>query len=478
MVRMANSDQNSNRNGQPHAEQRPESRKRVYALFALVTIGAALGNLSQTGLNAMLPSVMGEFGVAVDVGQWLTTGYMLMLGIVVPVATFLMRKLDDRGYSLLCLGLFAAGSLVDYVAFEFFSMLTGRLLQATAVGLLIPKMQTISMTKFPPGRQATAMGVAGIALGFAPNIGPTVGGTLDYMFGWRSFFLLLFVLSLALFLLTFPLVKSEGVPGSADAHLETVSFVFSTLGFGGLLLGLSQASSYGFASPWTVVPIVVGIVFLVLFVRRQRAVAQPLLDLRIFESKVFNAGLIASVFLFACFMGVTLIIPLYVIGVLGGTSLDAGLVILPATFTALFVNPLSGILADKTSPRLASLVFGAFLAVGSFACAFVGEDTPLWLLSAWQTTRAIGVSGIIGPLLTYSLSGLKGPLVPHGSTGQVVLRQVAATFGTAIMVFCVAMATPMAAMGMLPAAAPYQIAFAFSGIMSIACMTVIVTRVK
>ena len=118
--------------------QRSESRARVYAMFALVTVGAALGNLSQTGLNAMLPSTMAEFGVEVDVGQWFTTGYMLVLGVAVPIATFLMQRLDDRRYMLLSFGLFTAGSLIDFVAPEFFSMLLGRVLQAVAVGLLIP----------------------------------------------------------------------------------------------------------------------------------------------------------------------------------------------------------------------------------------------------------------------------------------------------------------------------------------------------
>ena len=200
-----------------------EPRWRVYALFALITLGAALGNLSQTGVNAMLPSAMAELGVDVDVGQWLTTGYMLVLGVAVPVATFLMRRLDDRNYLVLSFVLFVAGSLLDYVAPEFFSMLLGRILQAISVGLLIPKMQTIAMTKFPPGRQATAMGIAGIALGFAPSIGPTVGGGLDYAFGWRSFFLVLLVISLVLLVLTFPLVKHG--PSSSDARFETLSFI-------------------------------------------------------------------------------------------------------------------------------------------------------------------------------------------------------------------------------------------------------------
>lgn len=452
----------------------PPSRKRVYALFALVTIGAALGNLSQTGLNAMLPAVMVEFGVMVDVGQWLTTGYMLVLGVAVPLATYLMRRLSDRGYLVLSFGVFAIGSLLDIIAPEIVSALVGRVLQAVAVGLLIPKMQTIAMMQFPPGRQATAMGIAGIALGFAPNIGPTVGGVMDTAFGWRSFFVLLFALSAALLILTFPLVK-RGKPIDRNAHFETLSFVFSTLGFGGVLLGLSQASTYGLASAWVWVPMVVGSVFLVLFVRRQKRVDEPLMDLRIFQSRVFNAGLLAAVFLFASYMGVTLILPLYVQDVLGGTSLDTGLIVLPTTFTALLVNPISGILADKTSPRLASLVFGSFLIVGSVISVIIDEHTPYWLLSIYQVTRAIGVSGLIGPLLTYSLSGLKGPLVPHGSTAQVVIRQVAATFGTAIMVLCVSIVGSSVGFDV---ALPYQVAFGFSAVMALVSFALVVLRVK
>ena len=449
------------------------SRGRVYALFALVTIGAALGNLSQTGVSAMLPAIMSDFGIDVDVGQWLTTGYMLVLGVAVPVATFLMRRLDNRSYLLLGFGLFAAGSLLDWIAPEFFSELLGRVMQAVAVGLLIPKMQTIAMTQFPPGQRATAMGVAGIALGFAPNIGPTVGGAMDFAFGWRSFFLLLFALSLVLLVLTFPLVKRGSAMG--EAHFEMLSFIFSTLGFGGVLLGLSQASTYGLQSGMVWVPLVAGVFFLVLFVRRQRMVDEPIMDLRIFQSSTFVNGLLASVFLFASYMGVTLVIPLYVTSVLGGTTLDAGLVALPSTFTALLVNPLSGILADKTTPRLASLIFASFLTVGSVLSMFVGSDTPLWLLTVWQTIRAIGVSGLIGPLLTFSLSGLLGPLVPHGSSASVVIRQVAATFGTAIMVLCMTMATSLVGAA---SPLPYQIAFGFSALMALLSLGTVVLRVK
>ena len=468
-VRMSGIEQNAGR---------PESRAGVYWLFALAIIGAALGNLSQTGLNAMLPSTMAELGVGVEVGQWLTTGYMLVLGVAVPIATFLMRKLDDRRYLVLSYSLFVAGSLIDFVAPEFWSMLVGRILQAVSVGLLIPKMQTIAMTKFPQGRQATAMGIAGIALGFAPSIGPTVGGGLDYSFGWRSFFLVLLVLSAVMLVLVFLLVKRSDADADASAQFETLSFILSTLGFGGVLLGLSQASSYGFASLWVWAPVAVGVVCLILFVRRQLRIDQPLMDMAIFKSRTFVDALLASVFLFASYMGVTLIIPLFVQDLQGGTSLDTGLVTLPTVFTAVLVNPLSGILADKTSPRLAALIFGTFLVTGSVLSMTVDEGTPLWLLSVYQTLRAIGVSGLIGPLTTFSLSKLERPLVPHGSSTTVIARQVAATFGTAIMVFCVAALAPLALTGDIAAAIPYQAAFAFSALMAILSMLLIVTRVK
>ena len=439
-------------------------------------MGSAIGNLSQTGLNAMLPSTMYEFGVEVDVGQWLTTGYMLMLGVAVPLATFLMRKLNDRQYVLLCYDLATAGALIDIWAPEFFSMLFGRILQAISVGLFIPKMQTVAMTKFPQGRQATAMGIAGIALGFAPSVGPTVGGGMDFAFGWRSFFVLLAAISFTMFVIAIPLVKGSKKKG--EAHFETLSFILSTLGFGGALLGLSQASTYGLRSAWVWAPTIVGVVCLVLFVRRQQRIEQPLMDMRIFKSRIYVDGLMASVFLFACYMGVTLVIPLFVQNLQGGTSLDTGLVTLPTVFTAVLVNPISGILADKTSPRLAALVFGSFLTVGSILSVFVDEGTPLWLLSVYQTIRAIGVSGSIGPLLTFALADLKGPLIGHGSSAMVVIRQVAATFGTAIMVLCVATLDDFAAAGSIPAALPYQAAFGFSALMAVLSMFVIVTRVK
>ncbi len=441
------------------------SKRALYVAFALATVASALGNLSQTAVNAMISSMMPELGVAVDLGQWLTTGYMLTLGITVPAATFLMRRITVRTHMLVGIALFAAGSLIDLVAASFGMALAGRILQAVSVGLLMPLMQTMAITYFPPGRQATAMGVAGIAMGFAPNIGPTVGGALDVAFGWRSFFVLLLATSAALGVLTLVLVK-RGQVNDPLATFDVPSFILSALGAGGILLGLSFASSHGIASPTCTVPIACGIVFCVLFVRRQRRIDQPLIHLDIFSSRRYVIGAVAGILLFASYMGPTLVIPLYVVGLKGGTSLDAGMVMFPATFTALAVNPLAGIATDRWGARPVVVAMAATMAVGAVGCALVGADTSLAVLTVFQTIRSIGVSGLIGPIQAWSLQGLAPRLVGDGSSTAVLLRQVAASFGTAIMVLVV---TTAHAAG-LAAAAPYQLAFGFSAVLAVALL--------
>ena len=285
-------------------------------LFALVVIGASLCNLSQTGLNAMISPVMDDLGIDVDTGQWLTSAYILVLGVAVPVAAYLQRRVSDRAFAVGSLAAFAIGCAICVFAISFPVMLTGRVVQAISGGLLIPQLQTIAMTRFPENRRATATGVGGIGLGLAPNVGPAIGGAMEAAFGWRSFFVLMAALAALLIMLTLAFARNVN-QGDTTARFERLSFVYSTVGFGGVLLGLSQASSFGLASPWVWAPLAVGSLFLVLFVRRQRTVEQPLIHLEIFDSKIFRVGLMSMCVLFASYLGPTLVIPLYVVDLLG-----------------------------------------------------------------------------------------------------------------------------------------------------------------
>ena len=455
---------------------KPE-RGQVYALFAIVVLACALGSLTQTVMNAMLGGIEADFGVAASTGQWLTTIYMLVLGITVPLVTFLSIKFSMRSLLLITLTVFFAGSLVAFLAPSFEVLVAARVLQAFAAGITLPLVQSIAMLRFPRGQNGTAMGIAGIAMGFAPNIGPTIGGALVDSWGWRSFFVLLMGVLAVLFVLSLLLVEREN-RSDRPAVLDVLSFVLSTCGFGGLLLGFSNASSVGFADPIVWAALAVGVICLVLFVRRQKRIEHPLISMDIFASRRYRASFVAQNLLFASFMGITLIVPLYVQGLCGGTALEAGMVFIPATILAIVFNPLAGILADRIGPRRVTAAAGVLLSVGAVSMAFIDESTPLWLVALMQTIRGIGVSSLIGPLNSWGLSELQPRIIMDGSAFFACVRQACASFGTALMVLVITMVAGAAAAGGVDAALGYQLAFGLSALLSIGVFAMAVAKVR
>lgn len=450
-------------------------RGQVYALFAIVVFACAFGSLTQTVMNAMLGGVEADFGIDASVGQWLTTIYMLVLGVTVPLVTFLSLKFSTRNLLFLVLTVFFAGCVVAFFAPNFPVLVAARVMQAFAAGITLPLIQSIAMLRFPKGQNGTAMGISGIAMGFAPNIGPTIGGALVDSWGWRSFFALLMIALAILFVLTVLLVEREKA-SDRPAVLDVPSFALSTCGLGGLLLGFSNASSVGFADPLVIASLVVGAVFLVVFAVRQKRIEHPLINMNIFRSARFRASFIIQNCLFGSFMGITLIVPLYVQGLCGGTALEAGIVFIPATILAIVFNPLAGILADKIGPRPVTIAAGAILFVGSASMAFIDETTPLWLVTLMQTLRGIGVSSLIGPLNSWGMSQLPHQIMMDGSAFFACIRQACASFGTALMVFAITM-LGTAATGE-PAALGYQVAFALSAALSLAVFVGAIWKVK
>lgn len=455
----------------------------TYALFAIVVITCALGSLTQTVMNSMLTEVCADFAIDAAVGQWVTTVYMLVMGITVPVVTYLSKRFSLKRLVFLALGFYLAGSAVGFFSLNFPMLIAARVLQAIATGITLPLVQTVAMTRFPRERTGTAMGIGGIAMGFAPNIGPLIGGALAGTWGWRSFYLILVGLLVLLGVATAALVKSHG-DHESRAVFDMPSFVQSTLGFGGFLLGVSNAATMPFTSPQVWVPVLLGVAFIVAFIRRQRVIAHPLICLDIFQSRHYRAGFVAQNCLFASFMGITLILPLFIQGPCNMTPMDAGIAFVPATVVALFVNPLAGVLVDKVGARAVCIASAVFLTVGAGSFMFVGPGTPLWVLTLLQGVRAVGVSGLVGPLNSYGLAGLPRAIVMDGSAFFATVRQACASFGTALMMMLISVAglafagADPADAGATAAALPYQLAFGLSTLFAAVVLVTAVWKIR
>ena len=450
-----------------------ESKSRLYAAFALVVFATAFGSLSQTAVNAMLVSIDADFGIDAGTGQWATTAYMLVLGITVPVVTYLTKRFTLRALMVAALALFLAGSVAGFAAPTFWVLLVGRILQAISAGITMPLVQTMAMVRFPAGQNATAMGIAGIALGFAPNIGPVMGGFMVDAWGWRSFFVLLAVASVALVVGIVLVMRGEDKK-AVPATLDMLSLVLSTVGFGGLLLSFSNASNDALASPAVWLPFVVGALCVVLFLRRQLKMEDPLINLAIFKSKRYVGCFLVQNTMMTSYLGITLLASLYVQGLCGGTAVDAGLVFVPATIFALFLNPLAGYATDKLGVRPVVLFGGACMTIGAAAMCFMDALTPLWLVMVLQTVRGMGMSVLMGPTMSFGLSELPREITMDGSSFLVTVRQACASLGTACMVFIVQYGLSVCG----AVALPYQLAFGFSAVFAVAMTFFIVTRIK
>ena len=451
---------------------------RLYALFAIVVAGTALGGLTQTALNTMASVVLEDLGTDIGWGQWLATIYIFSMGAAVPLASFVQRRFSVRTLMLASFALYLVGSACDFAAVSFPMLIIGRVLEAVATGVLMPLLQTIAMTRFPENRHGTAMGIAGIALGFAPNIGPTVGGAIVTAAGWRFMFLVLMVASVALILATVALVRERDVREPA-ATLDWASLALSTAGFGGMLLGFTAAANMPLSEPLVWAPVALGAAAIVVFCRRQRSLESAgrlqLVNLRIFERQPYRASLAVQLLMYGCFMGMTLIIPLFVVEVGGHTPFEAGLVLLPGAIAALVFEPGAGIASDRFGPRRVAIFGGACLAAGALSIAFVPADAPLWIPAACQALRCVGLTSLIPTTTAHGLGSLgKAGLTTDGSAAMIMLRQIAAALATAVMVCLVkALETaPDAALG-------YHAALGFSGMLglgALACAILFIGR--
>lgn len=443
-------------------------------MFAVITLGCAAGNFSQTAMNAMLGDVRIDFGVDIDTSQLLTTVYMLVMGITVPVVTYVAKRLSLRQVLNLAWAFLALGALINYLTSNFWVFLIGRIFQAIATGIAMPVGMTFAMLNFPPNRQGTAMGISGMAVGFAPNVGPLVGGAFSEGIGWRYFFIVMVIVAVLLFIVTCAYCKN--VPRDNDpGHLDVVSVLLSTFGFGGILLGCSNASSHELTSPAIWASLVIGAISLVLFIARQKRSEKPLINLDIFKSYRFKNGFILQNAMTGSFMGITIILPIFVTDLWGGTAVEAGLVFIPTAIAAGIFNPLAGVLNDKIGARKVMLVAGVFLLIGSISMTFIDESTPLWLIAGLQGIRAMGISSCMSPMFQWSLSDLPREIVMDGSSFSNTVRQSFASICSALMVFFIVLCGSLA--GVDPALG-FHLAFGLSAVLSITVYLIVLLKVR
>ena len=406
------------------------TRKQV-AIVAVLLSGAVLVVLNQTLLSPALPVIMADQNVDAPTVQWLTSGYSLVEAIVIPLSAYLVGRFPTRTLFIAGMSLFAIGSLCAALSPVFAVLLLGRILQASACGVVMPMVFTVIMLVFPRERRGSAMGLVSLCIGFAPAIGPSVSGLLVDSVGWRALFVLVMTLTIIIIAIASFVLESYG--DFEPTTFDKPSVILCSLGLLSLLYGLATVTKMAnVAIPLAL--IAVGVVLIALFVRRQLALEVPLLKVDVLGTRKFAVAVIVVASLMAALVGMGVLLPIYLQNLLGVSALQTGLIMLPGATLGALVGYFSGQLFDKMGPRKIIIPGATIALIGGIGLVFLSLDTPIAFIVCVYTCIGVGMQGIMTPINTWGLNALENRVIQHANALSSTLMQVGASLGTAILV--------------------------------------------
>ena len=405
--------------------------KNQLQMIVVLLAGAFVAVLNATLLTPALPTIMADMGIASTTVQWLTSGYALTEAVIIPLAAYLMGRFSTRRLFIGGMTLFAAGSLVSAVAPVFPLLLLGRVMQACATGFVMPMVFSVILLVIPRERRGSAMGIIGLVIGFAPTIGPSLSGVLVDTVGWRAIFVIVAIVATIIVACAAKMLKPYGE--FRRSRFDLLSVVLSTCGLICLLYGLSSVGSstnLGF----TVGLIVAGIALVVLYAYRQLNLAEPMLRVDILKTVNYRTVVIVIALFQAALIGMETVMPLYIQGVLGQSATVSGLTLLPGALIGAFTGMLAGRLFDKFGVRVPVLIGAAVILCGVLGFTQFRADSPVLLVSVMYAVLAIGIQFTMTPVNTWGVNSLPNEAIQHAQSTSNTINQVAASFGTALLV--------------------------------------------
>ncbi|CAI3256414.1 multidrug efflux MFS transporter [Enterococcus cecorum] len=401
-------------------------------LVAVLLIGTFCTVLNQTLLATAFPTLMKEFDISASTVQWLTTGFLLVNGIMIPISAWLINSFSSKKLYISAMTTFLIGTIICFIAQNFPVLLAGRLIQAVGVGLSMPLLQNIMLTIFPPEKRGSAMGMAGIVIGLAPALGPTLSGWIIDHYSWRDLFGM--VIPIVILVLVLALFFMKNVIELTHPKIDSISAILSTIGFGSLLYGFSSVGDKGWLSKEVLGFLIIGIIFIFLFSKRQLKIEHPFLELRVFKSKIFTIAAVLAGVTNMAMIGAEMVLPLYIQNIRGESAFHSGLMLLPGALVMGLMMPITGAIFDKRGARKLAITGMFILTSATLPFAFLTSKTSVIVIVVLYAIRMFGISMVMMPVTTSGMNALPTHLISHGTAVNNTFRQVASSIGTAILI--------------------------------------------
>ncbi|MDC2827351.1 MDR family MFS transporter [Limosilactobacillus mucosae] len=398
----------------------------------VMLIGSFCTVLNQTILATAFPTLMKAFDISTATVQWLTTGFMMVNGIMIPVSAYLSNKFNSKWLYISAMTIFELGTITAFAAPNFGTLLCGRLIQATGVGITMPLMQNIMLTIFPPEKRGAAMGINGLVIALAPAMGPSLSGWVVDNYSWRVLFGMIIPIVAIVIFASFFLMQN--VIKTTDPTLDWLSLLISTVGFGSVLYGFSSVGDKGWTDAIVWGTILIGVILIAILVWRQNRLEHPFLNFKVFKTPEFALATLLSSVVMIAMVGVELVLPLYLQIVHGMSAFHSGLTLLFGAIMMGVMSPITGNLFDRYGARRLAMTGMFILTIGTLPFAFLTRETPILDVVFLYAVRMFGISMVMMPVTTSGMNALPFSMISHGTAVNNTIRQVASSMGSAILI--------------------------------------------
>lgn len=413
-----------------------EKNYNTKKIITPLLICAFIGILSENALNITLSTLMEAFKISASTAQWLTTGFLLVLGILSPINGTLLQKFTTRQLFTTALISSITGTFLAAVGFNFQVLMIARIFQAIGIGILMPLVYTTVLFIYPQERRGSALGMVSLIYMFAPALGPSLAGIIVQYFSWHYIFW--FPLPFLIVGFLFGLKYIENVRTTAKVKIDSLSVFLSTIGFGGIVYGVSKAGeeSVGWTGTPVLITVSIGLIFLIAFIIRQLSIEQPLLNLKVFKYPMFIVGILIALVSMMIFMSTMIILPMYLQNKngLNFSTLVAGLIMLPGSAINGILSPRMGKFYDKYGPRVLVIPGLILMCVMLFLLSFISITTSVFIIILLHIGLMIGSAMVSMPAQTNGINQLPQELYTHGTAVTNTIQQIGGALGTSISV--------------------------------------------
>ncbi|SDJ11582.1 MDR family MFS transporter [Natribacillus halophilus] len=392
-----------------------------WGVLVATLLGGFMVILNNSLMNVALPYFMQLFDITAVEGQWIVTAFALGMAIVMPLTSYLSKRVGRKKIFLLGTLIFFVGSLAGPFSWDFTSMIFFRLLQGFGGGLIMPLTMMLIFKHFPKNERGLALGIWGIAAMVAPTIGPTLGGVLLEFFSWDMLFYINLPTAVVAAGAGLYFLEKDGEP--MMLRFDWIGFLFISFGLVAAMIGIDLLQAYP-GELWVYGLIAAGVSALVLFIWQELRSDEPLLNIRILRNTVFSGSLIVICFSVMAMFSVLLLVPILIQDIYGYSPLFAGLLLFPQALSMGIAMTIGGRVLDKKGPYIVIMTGVVTTTLSTFAIGFSIGEVGVVMLTTFLVFQGIGNGMINTPASTAGLNALKEEHVPAGSAFNNVSRQL------------------------------------------------------